>query len=435
MKKIGIVFCILLISLPLFAGFSAKADTTSAAADFSVAAKSSIAIDASSGKILYAQNADDSSTAIASITKLLTAYLVYKNVADGKLTWDTKVGLSDYAYELTQNSNASNIPLAQTEKYTVKDLVNALLLPSANSAAVALAEKIAGSEPKFVDMMTAQMKAWGITDTHLVNASGLPNDDLNGHIYPGSAQTATNTMSAKAVAVLSYHLLKDYPEILKITKKTSLPFDEGGKSQMTLTNTNQMLDGFATSRKGVDGLKTGSTSFQIDCFAGTTQQNGFRIITVVLEAENPATDNSTPFTLTNQLMNYVYGHWRTTTLAQKNHVFPEFPKLSVRDGRANATQLVAGKTISPVVPYASDGSADVKGIKLKFSDKKSSVVEAPVAKGKKLVELSISVKDKLGYLPQCSGEHFPLVAKSAVARSNPLKVMWNHFVTFVNEKL
>lgn len=67
--------------------------------------------------------------------------MVYKNVAENKLTWNTKVPISDYAYELTQNSNASNIPLAQNGQYTVKDLLNALLLPSANSAAVALAEK------------------------------------------------------------------------------------------------------------------------------------------------------------------------------------------------------------------------------------------------------------------------------------------------------
>lgn len=266
MKKIAIIISTIIMTLSVLTTFNAHADDSTS--QFSVAAKSAIAVDASSGKILYAQNADDSSTEIASITKLLTAYLVYKNVADGKISWTTKVPISQYAYDLTQNSNASNIPLAKDESFTVKDLTNALLIPSANSAAVALAEKIAGSEPKFVDMMTAQMKAWGITDTHLVNASGLPNDDLMGHIYPGSDPSATNTMSAKAVAVLSYHLIKEFPEILNITKQVQLPFDVGGKSQTTLTNTNQLLQGFTNSRSGVDGLKTGSTSFQLTVSLG-----------------------------------------------------------------------------------------------------------------------------------------------------------------------
>ena len=411
--------------------FSVSAAETS----FSIPAKSAIAVDAGSGKILYAQNADDSSTAIASVTKLLTAYLVYKNVAEGKLSWDSKVSLSKYAYELTQNADASNIPLAQNEKFTVKELVNALLLPSANSAAVALAEKVAESEPKFVDLMTAQMKAWGVNDTHLVNASGLPNDDLDGHIYPGSGASATNTMSAKAVAVLSYHLLKDFPEILNITKKVELPFDVGGQSHTTLVNTNQMLKGFATSRSGVDGLKTGSTGFQIDCFAGTTYQNGFRVITVILEAENPTVDNSTPFTLTNQLMNFVYGHWRTANIASKNQNFSDFSKIALSDGEKKSVALVAAKDITPVLPLAADGSANQKVLKFSFNQKKSATIEAPVNKNETLVTLSTSVQDQLGYLPHCQAEQFPLIAKESVARSIPLKVFWNHFVNFVNDQL
>lgn len=187
MKKIVITFLSLLLLFSPLATINAQAE------DFSVAAKSSIAVDASSGKILYSQNATDSSTRIASITKLLTAYLVYKGVDEKKIAWDTKVPISDYAYNLTMNSNASNIPLAEGTEVTVKDLLNALLLPSANSAAIALAEKIAGSEPKFVDMMMAQLKEWGITDAKLYTSSGLPNSELGENIYPGSTENDANT--------------------------------------------------------------------------------------------------------------------------------------------------------------------------------------------------------------------------------------------------
>ena len=196
-----------------------------------------------------------------------------------------------------------------------------------------------------------------------------------------------------------------------------------------------MLSDFSTSRTGVDGLKTGSTSFQLVCFAGTTNQNGFRIITVVLEATDPAADNSTPFTLTNQLMNYVYGHWRTTSLVQKNQSLDDFKEITVTDGKEKSVQLVAPQNITPVVPYATDGSADTKSLTVKFSKKKTASVEATVTKNQKLVTLSTTVKDSLGYLPNCTAEQIPLVAKKTVPRSSAPKVFWNHFVNFVNEKL
>ncbi|MFC4652962.1 serine hydrolase [Lactococcus nasutitermitis] len=429
MKKLLIPIISFLTVLSVMVALPVHAD------NFSVAAKSAIAVDASSGKILYVQNATDASTPIASVTKLLTAYLVYKSVDDGKITWNTKVPISNYAYELTQNADASNIPLAQGETFTVKELMNALLIPSANSAAVALSEKIGGSEPKFVDMMQAQLKQWGVTDAKLVNASGLPNDDLDGHIYPGSAATATNTMSAEDVAIVSYHLLKDYPQVLDITKQTSLPFDQGGESSGTLTNTNQMLKGFSTSRSGVDGLKTGSTGFQIDCFAGTTTQNGFRIITVVLDATNPAADNSTPFTLTNQLMNYVYGSWTTDTIANKNKTFKNFKKFSITDGKSKSVPLVAAKNITPVVPLASNGTPDTKHISINFSQKKTAAIEAPIKKSQPLVNVYVKVKDKLGYLPQSTTSKFSLIAKTSIQKSIPPVVWWNHFVKFVNNDL
>ncbi|MEY8459464.1 serine hydrolase [Lactococcus ileimucosae] len=428
MKKILIIFLSLLLLFSPLTTISVQAE------DFSVSAKSSIAVDASSGKILYSQNATDSSTRIASITKLLTAYLVYKSVDEKKIAWDTKVPISDYAYNLTMNSNASNIPLAEGTEITVKDLLNALLLPSANSAAIALAEKIAGSEPKFVDMMMAQLKEWGITDAKLYSSSGLPNSELGENIYPGSTENDANTMSAQDVAIMCTHLLKDYPEILKITEKTELEFDKGGQSETTLSNTNQMLPGFATTRAGVDGLKTGSTSFYVDCFAATTVQNGFRIITVVLESKNSSEDNSTPFSLTNSLMNQVYASWTKIQIADKGSQISEFPSLPVQDGKKNTVNLVAGEDFSAVVPFKG-GTADANAISISFDKKAQTAIEAPIKKGEELVQATAVQKDNLGYLPGFSGHHFPLTAENDVTRANIFVVMWNSFVRFVNEKL
>ncbi|QPS70817.1 serine hydrolase [Lactococcus garvieae] len=428
MKKFLTIFLALLLLLSPLTATNAYADS------FSVAAKSSIAVDANSGKVLYSQNATDSSTRIASITKLLTAYLVYKSIDEKKISWDTKVPISDYAYNLTMNSNASNIPLAEGTEISVKDLLNALLLPSANSAAIALAEKIAGSEPKFVDMMMAQLKEWGITDAHLYSSSGLPNSELGENIYPGSNENDANTMSAQDVAIMCTHLIKDYPEILKITEKTELAFDKGGKSETTLSNTNQMLNGFTTTRAGVDGLKTGSTSFYVDCFAATTVQNGFRIITVVLESKDASEDNTTPFTLTNSLMNQVYASWTSAHIVDKEGAMDDLPSLPVQDGKKNSIDLVAGKDFSAVVPMK-NGAADTSTISISFDKDPKTTVEAPIKKGEKLVQVTATQKDSLGYLPGFSGYQFPLIAKTNVERANVFTVMWNKFVRFVNEKL
>ncbi|PCR98804.1 serine hydrolase [Lactococcus fujiensis] len=429
MKKILIPIISLCLIFPFFQGRIVSADS------FSVAAKSAIAIDASSGKILYAQNATDSSTQIASITKLITAYIVYQKISEGKLSWDTKVPISTYAYDLTLNSAASNVKMTKGETISVKDLMNALMLPSANSAAVALAEHIAGSEPKFVDMMNAQLKAWDITDAKIYNSSGLPNSVLGKNIYPNSSVDASNTMSAEDVAVVSYHILKDYPQILDITKQVSLTFDANGSSKATMQTTNQMLKGFPQYRNGVDGLKTGSTGYQINCFAATTLQNGFRIITVILEANNPATDNSTAFNLTNTLMNHVYGSWTTNTLVKKGNVYPDFKTFGIVDGKKNAVKLISETDIAPVVPMKTDGTPETKNLTVSTDKNKKDTTEAPVKEGEHLVSVKTSFKDSLGYIPGASQATFLLVAATNVDRSIPLVVIWNHFVNFVNEKL
>ena len=165
MKKLQHIIMIALILIGLATPALAQDQTDS----FNVAAKHAIAIETTTGKVLYEKDAT-TPDGVASMTKILTAYMVYKAVDQGKITWDTEVGISDYPFNLTVNSEVSNVPL-DSRKYTVKQLLDATLISSANSAAIALAEKISGTESTFVDTMTAQLKEWGITDAKLFNAS------------------------------------------------------------------------------------------------------------------------------------------------------------------------------------------------------------------------------------------------------------------------
>lgn len=211
--------------LPLLAGilfflssvvpiFSVQADELSG--DFKVEAKAALSIDADTGKVLYDQNSDDA-LGIASITKIISLYLVEKEVAEGNLAWDDEIEISDFVAQLSVHPELSNVPLETTSKYTVKDLFDSAFIQSSNASTMALAEKIAGSEAAFVDLMKKQLEDWGIKDAKIVNSTGLNNVYLGEHIYPGSKTDDENILSAKGVAIVARHLINDYPDVLEVT--------------------------------------------------------------------------------------------------------------------------------------------------------------------------------------------------------------------------
>ena len=116
--------------------------------------------------------------------------MVYEALEQGKITLSTPVEISDYPYQLTTNSAASNVPM-EARNYTVEELLEATLVSSANSAAIALAEKVAGSE-KTLSICESQLLEWGIQDATLVNSTGLNNETLGDNIYPGSKKDDEN---------------------------------------------------------------------------------------------------------------------------------------------------------------------------------------------------------------------------------------------------
>lgn len=416
MKHLPKLIYALLASLALlWTGLTVHAD------DFNAAASHAIAVEASTGKILYEKDAT-STAGIASITKILTVYLVYKQIDEGKLKWDDQVAISDYAYNLTANSDASNVPM-EARSYSVKQLVDAAMIASANSAAIALAEKIGGTEPKFVDMMSAQLKSWGITDAHLVNASGLNNSYLGSNIYPGSSASDENTMSALDVAIIARHLITDYPDVLKITSQSSMAFD----NTTTLHTYNEMLSDMSYTREGVDGLKTGTTELAGASFVATTNENNMRIITVILHADDADTNNMARFSATNDLMNYVYNTWKIQTLVKKGASYNK-SQAKIIDGKQASVAAVAQKDFKVVI-RKNDTNAPKLSIKTK-------TLEAPVNKGSQAGSLTFVDADLVGsgYLENTRPQ-VKLITKSSVKRSIFLKVWWNHFVNWVNTSL
>lgn len=396
--------------------------TTSVSADeFQAAAKHAIAIEATTGKILYDKDASTPDE-IASISKILSIYLVYKEIHEGRLSWDTEIPISDYAYDLTQNSMASNVPL-EKRKYTVKELVNASMIASANSATIALAEHIAGTESQFVDKMVQQLKTWGITDAKLVNATGLNNSMLGDHIYPNSKSDDENQMSALDVAKIAQHLITDYPEILDITKKNTYTFD--GSEIHTY---NYMLKGQGYYREGVDGLKTGTTELAGASFVGTSIENNMRIITVVLDADNADVDDYARFEVTNQLLDYVLTNFKKVKIVSKGQTYAK-SSFTIEDGKKASAPAVAASDF-----YVIRQKNDQKKLNIKTSLDQPAPV-APIKKGQKVGQISFKDDNLIGSGYTGKAPSTDLVSKESVQKSFFLKVWWNHFVKYVNEKL
>lgn len=413
MNKQFITFLALLCGL---FSFSARA----LAEDFSVSARHAIAVEVSTGKILYEKDAQ-TPAAIASISKLLTVYLTYEALESGELTLDTDVSISDYPYSLTATS-VSNVNL-DARSYKVRDLLNASLITSANSAAIALAEKIAGSEAAFVDKMKAKLTEWGISDSQLVNVTGLNNTYLDKNIYPGSDPEDENQLSAMDVAIIARHLILDYPQVLEITSQYSYNF-----YGYPYYSTNQMLKEGTHARAGVDGLKTGTTDLSGASFVATAKQNNMRIITVVLHVDNGEENPDNRFSVTNELMDYIYNNFSLTTLVKKGKQY-QSSSMDVFNGQEERSKAVATTDLNAVIRKGSDSTVSAK-----FSSQKKTL-EAPVNKSDSLGTLTLVDNDLIGtgYLDKQPSVEM-VAAKSIPVALWPLS-WWNHFVHYVNENL
>ncbi|HFI0003200.1 TPA: D-alanyl-D-alanine carboxypeptidase PBP3 [Streptococcus suis] len=410
------LFLTLLTMFTLFLGI-----TPVLAEDFSVAAKHAIAVEVSTGKVLYEQDAQTPAS-IASISKLLSVYLVYEALEKGEIQLDTMVDISDYPYSLTANTELSNVNL-DARSYSVSDLLNASLITSSNSAIIALAEKIAGSEAAFVDKMKAKVAELGITDATIVNTSGLDNSDLGENIYPGSKPDDSNQFSALDVAIIARRLILDYPQVLNITSLNA--YDFGG---YTYYSTNQMLSEGTHARGGVDGLKTGTSNSAGSSFVATTTQANMRIITVVLNATDGLTNSDNRFVETNNLMNYVYNNYSAITLVKKGEAF-ENSSVKLFNGTKASSPAVATADLLAIQKNTSEQpvTATFTSNQIEF--------DAPITSGTVVGQLKIVDNDLIGvgYLDNIAqiDMAIPTTIKTA-----PWPVSWwNQFVRYVNEKL
>lgn len=341
--------------------------------------RSAVLMEPTTGQVLLSLNSDNALPP-ASMTKMMTEYIVQHEIKQGNLSWDTVVTVQDNA----ASSGGSKIFLAQGDQHTVEELYIAMAVGSANDAAVALAEYIAGSEEEFVKIMNENAKRMGMKTAHFINATGLPRSLMPEKYRPATEEETV--MSAMDTAKLVKFIVEEHPEFSKYTTIQSYKFRERDKDP--IVNLNWMLEANkdvtnfrSFAYEGLDGMKTGFTEEALNTFAGTAERDGMRLISVVMGAETKASR----FTETRKLLDYGFNNFEIKKVVDANTVVEGVETVEVKKGKDKKVKLVTNKDVSFMLPKGSDGS------NVKFEAKLDNTsLTAPVKKGTKVGTVTYS---------------------------------------------
>jgi len=253
-----------------------------------LACKSAILMEASTGKVLYEQNADEPLPP-ASVTKIMTLLIVMEAIDSGALKLDEQVSVSANAASM----GGSQIFLEEGETMSVEDMLKSVIISSANDAAVALAEHVAGSEEAFVQKMNARAAELGMKNTWFENTNGL-DDTVTKHLT-----------SARDIALMSRELIKHK----KILEYSAIWMDTIRNGEFGLTNTNRLVRFY----NGATGLKTGSTAKAKFCVSATAKRGNMHLICVIMGAETRDERNATAA----KLLDYGFANYALYTAEGK----------------------------------------------------------------------------------------------------------------------
>lgn len=340
--------------------------------DLGLTSKSALLMEEDTGTILYEQNSHEALPP-ASVTKVMTLLLIYEGERDGKFDWTDTVQVSEHAASM----GGSQVFLEEGETQTAADMTKSIAIASANDAAVAMAEFLAGSEEAFVQKMNERAKELGMEDTNFVNACGL---DTEGHVS-----------SAYDIALMSRELMENFPEIKEYTttwQDSIIHKTRRGEETFGLTNTNKLIQWY----DGATGLKTGSTGNALYCLSGTAERDGMGLIAVVMAAP----DYKVRFREVMQLLDYGFANYAIEKGREKGYAMGEVP---VEKGMTDTVEAVVAEEISVLVPKGKEAQWETKTELLP-------AVSAPVEAGTKVGEL-VYLRDgeEVGRVELTAGEN------------------------------
>lgn len=352
-----LVLCVVMLVVGPISGAYAEekskgSGTKSAAVDLAPGARSAILMDAGTGTIIYEKNSHDKLPP-ASITKIMTMLLTVEALDEGKLQLTDKVRTSEYAASM----GGSQIFLEPGEEMTVDEMLKGIAMASGNDASVAMAEKIAGSESAFVDLMNKKVEELGLKDTHFANCNGLPAEN--------------HYSSAHDIAVMSRELLK-HDRIIKYTGSYQDYLRKDSTKPFWLVNTNKLVRFYT----GADGLKTGYTAEAKFCLSATASRDGLRAVAVVLGEPNTKTRNSE----VSGMFDYLFSQYKMHTIHKEGD---SIGTLKIEKGVKSELPITAKETYSVLLKKG----VTQEGIRHEVILPES--VKAPIAEGQSIGKLVV----------------------------------------------
>lgn len=340
------------------------------AQSFETRATSAFVMDQTTGTVLLSKNADEPLPP-ASMSKLMTIYMAFEAVSDGRLQIDERVPVSTHA----ASYGGSTMFLDTTDRVSIEDLLRGVIVLSGNDASVVLAEAIAGSEPAFARMMTARAQQMGMTNSTFMNSNGWP---AVGH-----------RMSMRDLGVLTDHLITDFPTYYPLFAEQRFEFD--GRAPANSNNRNPLL-GLGI---GADGLKTGHTMEAGYGLAGSAKQGDRRIIFIIsgLETAEERAEEA------ESIVNWAFRQFAQRDVARAG---TRIADADVWMGDASSVGLTVAEDLSLLVPVMMQNAMNAQVVY-------TGPLEAPVAEGEEVAELLIT----LDGLPDA---RVPLVTDRAVGR-------------------
>ena len=305
---------------------------------------SCILMEQHTGQVLYSYNAHEQLRP-ASVTKIMSIYLIMEAISQGKINYDTKIPCSENA----ESMGGSQIWLTTTENLTVDEMLKAICVVSANDCVTAMAEYLGGTEENFVNMMNEKAKELGMNDTCFKNCHGI---DEDGHV-----------MSSYDIAILSSRLLNDFPEI---TNYTTIYMDSLRDGKSSLVNTNKLVRNYS----GCTGLKTGSTSLALYNLSASASRDGLDLIAVVMKAPT----SKLRFSNCSSLLDYGFSNFEYKKLINKGDIVKE---VSIQKGVEHQTNAIAYDDIGIVI-----SKGNTENIEQNISV--NSTLSAPIKSGEKI---------------------------------------------------
>lgn len=365
-----------LLAAPVLALLLALAPAAHA---FETSAREAWVYDVATGTVLMEKDADVARPP-ASMSKLMTVYMLFEAIHEGRVSLDTRFPVSTKARQM----KGSTMFLNERDRPTVEELIKGIIVLSGNDACVVVAEGLAGTEEAFAREATARAKALGLTETHLTNASGWPDPQ--------------HRMSTHDLGVLAQHLITDFPELYKNFAIKEYAFDN--RAPANRHNRNPIL-GLGI---GADGLKTGHTEEAGYGLVGSAVQDGRRVIFVLsgLGSEKARAEES------ERIVNWAFRQFTMKTVVPKGERVAWAP---VWLGAARRVALTTQDGVNVLIPAGAASGVTAEAV---FDGP----IEAPITAGQRLGELVVTV-------PGSVQSRLPLVAADDVPRAGFMGRMQN----------